>query len=42
MGGLFGAASSAAEPPIDLKVPHAAIGRMTLKDDFFEGAFIAA
>lgn len=34
---VFGG-TTAAEPPVDLKVLHAKIGQLTLENDFLEGA----
>ena len=37
-----GAAVASAEPPADLTTLHAKIGRLTLENDFLEGALIKA
>jgi transposase-like protein len=42
--GVFGAAPAEASggPPVDLKVPHAKIGQLTLENDFLSGALTKA
>ena len=41
-GEVFGARSSPAEKPVDLKVMHAKIGELALENDFLEGALTKA
>jgi transposase len=36
--GVFGAGSSEAPPPVDVKTLHAKIGQLTLENDFLSGA----
>ena len=39
---VFGGATTAAEPAVDLKALHAKIGQLTLENDFLEGALTKA